>query len=132
MTADPNPALSEYRSPWSFDQTLERLVRAIESRDMRIFATVDHAANAREVGLAMPAATVLIYGAARGGTPVMISTPLAALDLPLRVLVRVGQEGDVMIAFHPIAELLGRVGVPQPMAARLAPAQQMLVEALAP
>ena len=41
----------------------------------------------------MPPATVLIYGAAKGGTPVMLAAPLAALDLPLRVLVREREDG---------------------------------------
>ena len=40
----------------------------------------------------MPPATVLIYGAAKGGTPIMLASPLAALDLPLRVLVRARED----------------------------------------
>lgn len=62
----------------------------------------------------------------------MLTTPQAALDLPLRVLVREAADGNVSIAFHPITPLLHRVGVPVGAAARLEPAQRMLLSALAP
>jgi uncharacterized protein (DUF302 family) len=122
----------EQASPWVFDLTLERLERAIANAGMTVFAKIDHAANARSIGMAMPAATVLVYGAAKGGTPVMLATPLAALDLPLRVLVREGADGKVSIAFHPVVAMLGRVGVAEDTAARLAPAQRVLLSAVTP
>lgn len=121
----------EQGSPLDFDTTLERLVQAIERHGMTIFARIDHAANAREVGLAMPAATVLIYGNGKGGTPIMLAAPAAALDLPLRVLVRAGADGKAVIAFHPMAATLRRLGVPDDLATRLDPAQQLLLAAVA-
>jgi uncharacterized protein (DUF302 family) len=120
----------EHASTWSVDRTLKRLVDAIAKSGMTLFATIDHAANARSVGLEMPATTVLIYGNAQGGTPIMLATPQAAIDLPLRVLVREGPGGKALIAFHPVATTLPRVGVPESTAARLEPAQHMLVMAL--
>jgi uncharacterized protein (DUF302 family) len=74
---------------------------------------------------------VLVYGHAKGGTPIMLAAPEAAPDLPLRVLVRQRADGQTVIAFHPIAALLQRSGVPGPLAARLEPAQHLLVKALA-
>jgi uncharacterized protein (DUF302 family) len=121
----------EHTSSLSFDDTLERLARAIEVGGMTIFARIDHAANARSVGMTMPLATVLIYGNPRGGTPIMLVTPVAALDLPLRVLVREGDDGVTVVAFHPIVEVLRNAGVAEDVAARLAPAQHMLLKALA-
>jgi uncharacterized protein (DUF302 family) len=115
----------------SFDATLERLTQAIEKAGLTIFARIDHAANARDVGLTMPPATVLIYGAAKGGTPVMLAAPLAALDLPLRALVREREDGVTTIAFHPVAVTLARAGAPKDVAARLEPAQRLLLAALA-
>ena len=78
----------------------------------------------------MPPATVLIYGAAKGGTPVMLAAPLAALDLPLRVLVREREDGIATVAFHPVAEMLARAGAPLDIGARLEPAQRLLLAAL--
>ena len=53
----------------------------------------------------MPPTTVLTYGNARGGTPIMLADPRAALDLPLRVLVRKAS-GRTLVAYHPVAALL--------------------------
>src|SRR5579871_5929955 len=88
-------------SPLSFEATLERLESAIGKAGLVLFAKIDHAAGARGIGMIMSPATVLVYGHAKGGTPIMLATPLAALDLPLRVLVRQREDGKALIAFHP-------------------------------
>jgi uncharacterized protein (DUF302 family) len=44
---------------------------------------------------------VLLYGSPQGGTPIMLAAPLAALYLPLRVLVREDASGRTVIAFNP-------------------------------
>ena len=75
-------------SPVGFDETLSRLNVVLAARGLKVFARIDHAANAREVGLYMPLTTVVIFGNARGGTPLMLAEPDVALDLPLRILLR--------------------------------------------
>jgi uncharacterized protein (DUF302 family) len=130
MTDTQASDIVEHASPLPFDPTVERLVDAMAKRGLTVFARIDHAANARAVGAAMPPATVLIYGNAKGGTPIMLVTPQAALDLPLRALVQERADGRVVVAFHPIAAMLGRAGVPAEAAERLEPAQRMLIEAL--
>jgi uncharacterized protein (DUF302 family) len=123
--------LVEHDSPLAFAPTLARLTAAIEAAGMNLFARIDHAQGARDAGLAMPPTTVLIYGHARGGTPIMLAAPNAALDLPLRVLVREGEDGRTCVAFHPMAAVLAQAGAPQAMLHRLDPAQRLLLEALA-
>ena len=132
MSESPVPEITEHASAFSFDVTLERLVDAIAKSGMTLFATIDHAANARSVGATLPPTTVLIYGNARGGTPIMLATPQAALDLPLRVLVRESADGKASIAFHPITTLLSWVGVPADAAASLEPAQRLLSSVISP
>ena len=131
MSGSSAPSTVEHRSSLSVDDALQRITEAIVRHGMTIFATIDHAANAREAGLTMPRATVLIYGAAKGGTPIMLACPSAALDLPLRVLVREDEAGKAIVAFHPIAETLIQAGVPKDAASRLEPAQQLLLIAAA-
>jgi uncharacterized protein (DUF302 family) len=97
---------------------------------MTIFARIDHAAGAREVGMAMPPAVVLIYGNPRGGTPVMLAAPHAALDLPLRVLVREDLDGRVLIGYHPAASMFENAGVPDELVMRLEAAQTAIVQGL--
>ena len=132
MSADGMSDIAEHVSPMPFDATLERLIATIARAGLTLFGRIDHQAGARNAGLEMPPATVLTYGHAKGGTPVMVATPLAALDLPLRVLVRVRDDGTTTIAFHPISAVLRKAGVPDPLATRLDPAQRILLEAVTP
>jgi uncharacterized protein (DUF302 family) len=127
MTTCPDDRHIEIVSPHDFATTLARAIHAIEAAGLTIFAKIDHAENARQVGLSMPSATVLVYGNAKGGTPLMLAAPEAALDLPLRVLVRDAAPGAV-IAFHPIAPVLLRAGLPEDVAHRLDPAQMLLTK----
>ncbi|MGZ8329460.1 MAG: DUF302 domain-containing protein [Rhodoplanes sp.] len=74
---------------------------------------------------------VLFYGHARGGTPIMLAAPQAALDLPLRVLAREDTDGRTVVSFRPVAQMLREAGVPDSLASRIEPAQQILVDAIA-
>ena len=120
----------EYTSAMAFSPTLTRLVEILEATGTKIFARIDHAAGAQEVGLVMPPMVLLVYGHPKGGTPIMLAAPQAGLELPLRVLVREDGDGSTRILFHPIAPLLREVGVPEELAGRLEPAQRLLLEAL--
>jgi len=100
--------IQEVVSVVPFEATLERLSAAITRAGLILFNRIDHQAGAREAGLEMPPTTVLTYGHPKGGTPIMLAAPLAALDLPLRVLVRVRDDGQTAIAFHSIGAALRR------------------------
>jgi uncharacterized protein (DUF302 family) len=127
MNDTQTPDIVEHTSPLPFDATVERLVQVIAGHGMTIFARIDHAANARQVDMTMPPTTVLIYGNAKGGTPIMLAAPSAALDLPLRVLVREREDGKAVIAYHPVAATLRQAGVAEDLVTRLDPAQQILL-----
>jgi uncharacterized protein (DUF302 family) len=74
-------------SPHSVAETVERLRGSLGRRSITVFATIDHAAGAREVGLELPDETVVVFGDPRAGTPLMEADPKVGLELPLRVLV---------------------------------------------
>jgi uncharacterized protein (DUF302 family) len=122
----------EHKSSLTFAETVEILVDTIEKVGMNVFAKIDHAAGARDVGMHLPPSIVLIYGHARGGTPVMQAAPAAALDLPLRVLIRETERGETVIAFHPMRQTLSRYAILTELVERLAKAQQLLVGAIQP
>ena len=67
--------------------TVRRVTAAVQRRGMTVFATIDHAAGARAVHLTMPEETVLIFGNATAGTPLMQQDPRVGIELPLRLLV---------------------------------------------
>lgn len=129
-TGESNPVYVEHKSSLSFQETLDRLEAAIEKAGMTVFARIDHAAGAKAVGLSMLPATVLIYGQARGGTPLMQANPATALDLPLRALVREDAAGQTLLAFHPVQQMLASYRIPGELLAGLARAQQLLVNAI--
>ncbi len=71
-------------SPRSVADTVSRLIDMIAARGMRLFAVIDQSAEARQAGLELRDTTLVIFGSPAAGTPVMVASPLAALDLPLR------------------------------------------------
>lgn len=122
--------LTEQASAWPFAATLDRLIAAIDAAGLTVFARIDHAAAAHAVGLVMPPTVVLIYGAAQGGTPIMLAAPAAALDLPLRVLIREDANSLTLVSFHAVVPMLRALGVKEAMAMRLEPAQALLLSAI--
>jgi uncharacterized protein (DUF302 family) len=117
-------------SAFGFSETLQRLRAALEAKGFAIMATIDHRAAAEAVGLDMPPTTVLVYGNPRGGTPLMLAAPDFALELPLRVLVREGDGGQVYAVFNTAGTLEGKHGLPPGMAERLAPAEGVIRDAV--
>jgi uncharacterized protein (DUF302 family) len=74
-------------SPRSVADTVSRLTGLLEANGMTVFATIDQQAEAQRVGLDLRPTTLVLFGSPVAGTPVMSASPLAALDLPLKVLV---------------------------------------------
>lgn len=131
MSDTPSAVLTvELDSPFDYERTIERITSAIKSAGLIVLAQLDHAGGAKSVGLAMPPTLVIVYGHPNGGTPIMLAHPRAALDLPLRVLVRSEAGGRTLVSYHPVAALLSAVGVPMDMGRRLEPAQALIDRAL--
>ncbi len=86
------------RSSYGFPETLERLLAAVERRELTVFAVVDHAAGARAVGLELEDETVVLFGNARAGTPLMQDDRTVGIELPLRLLV--WREADEVLLGH--------------------------------
>jgi len=88
-TSEPteNPLVVTKVSPRSVQDTVSRLLEVVDAKGMKVFAVIDQCEEARRVGLKLRETTLVIFGSPSGGTPVMDAAPLAALDLPLKVLV---------------------------------------------
>ena len=71
----------------SVDETVARFVEIISTRALKLFAIIDQGREARAVGLRLRETVLVVFSDPRVGTQVMESSPLAALDLPLKVLV---------------------------------------------
>jgi uncharacterized protein (DUF302 family) len=100
------PDVTSKQSPRSVDDTVARLVEMVGARGMKVFAVIDQAAEARQVGQSLRETVLVIFGSPAAGTPVMVASPLSALDLPLKVLVwaDAGQTTVTYYAPGPLAE----------------------------
>jgi uncharacterized protein (DUF302 family) len=101
------------QSSGSVDETVQKLEALLEAKGVRSFAVIDHAREASRVGLHMPPATLFIFGDPRAGTPIMIASASAALDLPLKILVSEDEAGLVWISYNTPEYLRARHGFPQ-------------------
>jgi uncharacterized protein (DUF302 family) len=105
-------------SSGSVGETLTKLLGLIESHGLRLFSVVDHSGAAREKGLTLRDTKVVIFGSPEAGTPVMQSVPLAALDLPLKVLIW-DDDGATRIAYTDPDALAARYGISPELANNL-------------
>ena len=119
-------------SPFAVGETVERLQAVIHRRNLTLFAQIDHSGEARRVGLTMQEAHVLIFGNPKGGTPLMIASPLLALDLPLKVLIWQSADSQVWVSTTSTAYLRGRYALPQELAGNLAVVDAVIEQALTP
>jgi len=117
-------------SPFSVEETVERLQEAIHCRNLTLFAQIDHSDEAKRVGLTMQEAHVLIFGNPKGGTPLMIASPLLALDLPLKVLVWQSEENRVWVSSNSVTYLRDRYVIPQELVGNLAVSDAVIEQAL--
>ena len=117
-------------SPFSVEETLARLQEAIRSRKLNLFAHIDHSREAKRVGLKMQEAHVLIFGNPKGGTPLMIASPLLALDLPLKALVWQSEDGRVWVSSTSAAYLGVRYALPQELIGNIAVVDALIEQAL--
>jgi uncharacterized protein (DUF302 family) len=105
-------------SSWSVEETVARLSDAIVSRGAKLFAVIDHSGEARASGLELRDTKVLIFGSPVAGTPVMESAPLAALDLPLKVLV-FDEGGATRVCYASPSGLADRYGLASELVSKL-------------
>jgi uncharacterized protein (DUF302 family) len=103
----------------SVADTVARLTGMITARGMRLFAVIDQAAEARQVGLSLRETTLVLFGSPVAGTPVMAAAPLAALDLPLKVLVWADGE-QTKVSYYAPAALAASHHLPADLAGNLA------------
>ena len=108
MAAD---GLITVKSPFSPEETMNRLEAEVRARGMAVFARVDHAAGAFAAGLSLRATDLLIFGNAKGGTPLMQSVQSIGIDLPLKALVWQDEAGTTWLSYNDPAYLARRHGL---------------------
>jgi uncharacterized protein (DUF302 family) len=97
----------------SVDETIDRILELLDARGIRLFAHIDHSGEAEKAGLQMRPVRLLIFGNPKAGTPLMIASPTAGIDLPLKILVWENADRKVMVSYNSLACLQTRHGLPE-------------------
>ncbi|WP_376100844.1 DUF302 domain-containing protein (plasmid) [Roseomonas sp. CCTCC AB2023176] len=101
-------------TPWvsshGMQETIQRMRNAILAQGMKIFAQIDHGQAASEAGLELRPLQVLIFGNVLSSTTLMQSKPTTGIDLPLRAVVWVDDEGSTWLAYNDPGWIAARHG----------------------
>jgi uncharacterized protein (DUF302 family) len=103
--------LTTLRSGHGPAETTARLAAEVEARGLQVFARIDHAAGAADAGLPLRPTTLLIFGSAKGGTPLMQAAQTIGIDLPLKALVWQDAAGDTWLSYNDPRWLAERHGL---------------------
>jgi len=106
-------------SPRSVAATVSRLTGILSAKGMKVFAVIDQSDLAREAGLRLRETTLVIFGNPAAGTPVMDAAPLAALDLPLKILIW-ADGSRTSVTYYSPAAIAARYGLNAELATNLA------------
>jgi uncharacterized protein (DUF302 family)/uncharacterized membrane protein YidH (DUF202 family) len=108
------------------EQTVQRLEEILAAKGVKLFAVIDHSGEAEKAGFQMRPCKLLIFGNPKAGTPLMLASPLAALDLPLKILVWEKADNSVWLSYNDSAYLQHRHALPDNLLGNIA-----VVDALA-
>jgi uncharacterized protein (DUF302 family) len=97
MTID---GLTTIRSSNGPKMTADRLEAEVKAKGLTLFARIDHAAGASAAGLQLRPTELLIFGNAKGGTPLMQAAQTMGIDLPLKALVWQDEAGDTFLSYN--------------------------------
>jgi uncharacterized protein (DUF302 family) len=117
-------------SPYSVEETVQRLQSTFAAKGLQMFALIDHSGEAAKVGLKMRPTNVLIFGSPKGGTPLMVASPSLAIDLPMKALVAEDESGKVWLTYNSPDYLKERHNVPEDLIKNLAGAGPLMEKAV--
>jgi uncharacterized protein (DUF302 family) len=87
-------------SSQSVEQTIDELRRLMADRGFTVFNVIDHSGVAERAGVQMPDSKLVMFGKPTVGAAVMLAAPLAALDIPLKVLVWEDKNAVVSVSYN--------------------------------
>ncbi|TPK72923.1 DUF302 domain-containing protein [Mesorhizobium sp. B2-3-3] len=122
------------QSRFGVTETIDRMAEAVKRAGLRVFARIDHAAGARDIGASLRPTELLIFGNPKGGTPLMQDRQLAGIDLPVKALAWEDEEGKVWLSYndpHWIAERHGLSDASRKAVAAIATGMDKVVAAAA-
>ena len=108
MFASTDNGILQRSATGSVDEVVERLLSILRGKGITVFLVVDHSGEATKIGLQMPNTKLVIFGNPQAGTPVMLAAPSSALDLPLKILIAEGADGNTRVSYNSASYLQKR------------------------
>lgn len=87
-------------SAYSVTETLDRFETIIKKKGITVFSRINHAQGAKSIGVTMQPTELIIFGNPKLGTPLMLSQPEAAIDLPLKAIAWQDKQGKVWLGYN--------------------------------
>jgi uncharacterized protein (DUF302 family) len=124
-----NNGIIDKLSHHSVGETVEKLKGILRTKEVTLFALVDHSGEAEKVGMKMRPTKLLIFGSPKAGTPLMQAAPSVALDLPLKILVWEDGQGRVWVSYNSPTYLQERHGIPPELVQNIAVIETLAAKA---
>ncbi len=102
------------KSSFGPEDTMKRLEAEVKAKGLTVFAHIDHAAGAAAAGLPLRPTDLIIFGNAKGGTPLMQQVQTVGIDLPLKALVWQDEQGATWLSYNDPAWIAQRHGAGEP------------------
>lgn len=129
MNPDERSGIRCVKSKFSVDETVRRIENILRGKGIKLFILIDHSGEAAKESLKMPNTKLLIFGNPKAGTPIMLSSPSAAIDLPLKLLVSEDVGGTVWVSYSSSDYLRAKHDIPEGVAPPLDAVERLASEA---
>ena len=106
-------------SPWSAKESIDKLEGFLQKAGVTIYARIDQQSELKKVGLTSGAIAFILFGNPKAGGPVMLESPIAALELPLKVVAYEDAQGKNWIAYNQGSYIRERYGLKEATSAPL-------------
>jgi uncharacterized protein (DUF302 family) len=98
-------------SNYPVTETVERVVVFLQDHGARVYARINQQTELERVGISIRPLECLLFGNPQKGGLVMAENPLAALDLPLKIIIWEDDAGKTLVSFHDTALIEGRYNI---------------------
>jgi uncharacterized protein (DUF302 family) len=117
-------------SPFPVAETMDRLENVLKTKGIKVFARIDQQREAEEVGMSLQPTELLLFGNPKGGTPIMRTSPSAAIDLPLKAVAWRDDNGQTWVSYNAPEYLQKRHGLPDELVKNIAGVGALIQDAL--
>jgi uncharacterized protein (DUF302 family) len=129
MKMNPENGIITKTANRTVEETVNKIKSLLVGRGIMLFAVIDHSGEAATAGMKMPDTKLIIFGNPKGGTPLMLSSPSVAIDLPLKLLVAEAGNGRCSISYNSPQYLQERHGLPKDLLKNIAVIEALAIEA---